>query len=110
MQHSDCVRLLFNNDPDAYVISLHEEGSCLALDASASSDPENEILTFPWTFPAAVLPSSEAHERSRAERSRYAALPMPKPSVLNGLKVTNCFTRGCQPVSLVVSDGMQGVS
>ena len=82
-----CVYHL-ENDPKAYVISLDEAGACVVLDASNSSDPESDPLTFNWSLLSDQVPLSA-------------------PVLLEGPRVMHCFTPGCHRITLSVSDGLQ---
>jgi hypothetical protein len=73
---SDCV--VTNNGTNT-VIALSEDGSCLILDASQSSDADGDPLTFTWTIDGT--------------------------NVYSGAVITNCFDVGCHEVVLEVSDG-----
>jgi hypothetical protein len=59
------------------VIALNGSNACVILDASASTDPENDPLAFRWVLNEPI----------------------------EGATVTNCFDLGCHPVVLEVSDG-----
>jgi hypothetical protein len=76
--------LTLPNDANAYLISLSGSNGCTVLDASQSSDPDGDALSFQWFLDGSA--------------TAFGA----------GAVVTNCFDLGCHTIALVVTDSKGG--
>jgi hypothetical protein len=76
--------MTFPNIDSESVIALDDSTACVILDGSASSDPDNDPLTFTWSVDGT--------------------------NVATGPVVTNCLSRGCHTITLTVSDGQASSS
>jgi hypothetical protein len=72
------------NDPNSYVISLDGTTASVKLDASGSTDPDGDTLTYSWTIDGAAAGT--------------------------GATITATLDVGCHTVAVTVDDGKGGTS
>lgn len=77
-----CI-LTLPNDPNQYALALDNSQVCLQFDASGSSDPDGDPLTYSWTVDGAPV----------------------DPGTAVGPLLTACLEVGCHTVTVNVSDG-----